>query len=93
MASYAVVSAHVDEKVEQQATEVLTQLGLTVSDVLRMTLTRVARDKALPFELKVPNAETLAAMEEAEEILKSRRARFKSAEEMFRALDDEVSKL
>ena len=40
----------------------LAELGLTVSDVVRMTLTRVAKDHALPFELKVPNAETRAAI-------------------------------
>ncbi len=45
-----------------------------MSDVLRMTLTRVARDKALPLELKVPNAETRAAMEEARAAMKARAA-------------------
>jgi DNA-damage-inducible protein J len=93
MASNAVVRARVDERVKEKATAVLATMGLTVSDVVRMTLTRVANDSALPFELKVPNAETRAAMEEAEEILKSRRPRFKNAEEMFKALDDEASQL
>ena len=39
--------------------------GLTVSDAFRMMLTRVAREKALPFEPLVPNAKTVAAMKEA----------------------------
>jgi DNA-damage-inducible protein J len=93
MASNAVVRARVDEKVKEKATAVLAKMGLTVSDVVRMTLTRVANDSALPFELKVPNAETRAAMEEAREMMKSGKARFRSAEEMFKALDDEASKL
>ena len=40
-------------------------MGLTVSDAFRILLTRVAREKALPFEPLVPNAETIAAMREA----------------------------
>jgi DNA-damage-inducible protein J len=41
-------------------------MGLSVSDAIRLLLTRVAAEKALPFELKIPNAETRAAMEELE---------------------------
>jgi DNA-damage-inducible protein J len=93
MASNAVVRARIDERVKEKATAVLATMGLTVSDVVRMTLTRVANDSALPFELKVPNAETRAAMEEAREIMKSGTARFNDAEEMFKALDEEASKL
>jgi DNA-damage-inducible protein J len=44
---------------------VLATIGLTVSDAVRLMLTRVAHDKALPFEPFRPNAETIAAMEEA----------------------------
>jgi DNA-damage-inducible protein J len=44
---------------------VLAAMGLTVSDAVRLMLTRVAHDKALPFEPLIPNAETVAAMREA----------------------------
>lgn len=40
-------------------------MGLTVSDAFRILLTRIAHDKALPFEPLVPNAVTIAAMKEA----------------------------
>lgn len=42
----------------------LAAMGLTVSDAFRIMLTRVAREKALPFEPLIPNAETIAAMKE-----------------------------
>lgn len=90
MAANAVVRARIAEDVKDEATAVLAEMGLTVSDILRMTLIRVARDKAVPFELKVPNAETRAAMEEADQIIKERRLRFKSAEEIFDALEKET---
>lgn len=71
MASTAFVRARIDETLKEEASVVLDALGLTVSDVVRMTLTRIARDKALPFELMTPNALTLAAIEEGRARMKA----------------------
>ena len=87
MASTTFVRARVDETIKDEAAAVLAHLGLTVSDVVRMTLTRVANDGALPFELKVPNARTRAAMIESRMMMKTRALRFANAEELFNALD------
>ncbi len=89
MAASAFVRARIDERLKDEAAAVLAEMGLTVSDVVRMTLTRVAKDKALPFELKVPNAETRAAIEESRAMMKARRARFNDGQELFDALDKE----
>lgn len=59
------VQARVDREIKEEAAVVLAAMGLTVSDAVRLLLTRVARDKALPFAPLVPNAETIAAMREA----------------------------
>jgi DNA-damage-inducible protein J len=40
-------------------------MGLTVSDAFRLMMVRIAREKALPFEPLVPNAETVEAMKAA----------------------------
>ncbi len=90
MASNAFVRARIDEHLKNEAAAVLAEMGLTVSDLVRMTLTRVAKDKALPFELKVPNAETRAAMEEARAMMKARNARFSDGQELFDAIDKET---
>jgi DNA-damage-inducible protein J len=58
------VHIRVDEQVKAQAAEALASMGLSVSDAVRMMLVRVAAEKALPFEIRVPNAETVAAMRE-----------------------------
>ena len=65
MAANAVVRARIDEDIKEEATVVLESMGLTVSDAFRMMLTRVAREKALPFDPLIPNAETIEAMKEA----------------------------
>ena len=65
MAANAVVRARIDKDIKEEATVVLESMGLTVSDAFRMMLTRVAREKALPFDPLIPNAETIEAMKEA----------------------------
>ena len=66
MATDAIVRARIDGQVKEKATTVLAEMGLSVSDAIRMLLVRVAAEKALPFEARVPNAETVAAMQELE---------------------------
>ena len=92
MPSTAFVRARIDEKLKDQASDVLAEFGLTVSDVVRMTLTRVARDGAVPLELKVPNAKTRAAMQESRRLMKKHNARFRNARDIFRALDENPRK-
>ncbi len=59
------VQARVDKEIKDEAAVVLAAMGLTVSDAVRLLLTRVAHEKELPFAPLVPNAETIAAMREA----------------------------
>lgn len=67
MAENAVVRARINEEIKEEATIVLASMGLTVSDAFRLMLTRVAREKALPFEPLIPNEETIKAMKETRE--------------------------
>lgn len=90
MAATAFVRARIDERLKNEAAAVLAEMGLTVSDVVRITLTRVAKEKALPFELKAPNAETRAAMEESRSLMKSRASRFEDGEALIKSLDEKA---
>ena len=84
MAATAFVRARVDEAVKNEAAEVLADMGLTVSDVVRIALTKIAKEKALPFDMRVPNAltaETLAKSERGEDVLRA-----KDAEDLFQQL-------
>lgn len=65
MAANQLVQARIDGTVKEEAAAVLASMGLTISDAVRLLLTRVAHDKALPFEPLIPNEETIAAMREA----------------------------
>ncbi|MFZ5533415.1 MAG: type II toxin-antitoxin system RelB/DinJ family antitoxin [Pseudomonadota bacterium] len=65
MAANAVVRARIDEHIKEEASAVLAAMGLTASDAFRIMMTRIAREKALPFDPLIPNAETIEAMREA----------------------------
>ena len=60
-----VVRARIDEQTKDEAAAVLAAIGLTVSDAFRLMMVRIAKDKALPFDPLVPNAETIEAMKDA----------------------------
>ena len=87
MSTTTMVHVRVDEQLKTQATETLASMGLSVSDAVRVFLTRVVADQQLPFVLKAPNAQTRAAMNEANEIVQSRRARFGTATELMDDLE------
>ena len=56
MAAKALVQTRIDADVKEQATVVLENMGLTVSDAVRILLTRIAREGALPFDFAVDPA-------------------------------------
>jgi len=65
MTENAVVRARINERIKREAAAVLGAMGLTVSDAFRLMMVRIAKEKALPFEPLVPNAETIKAMKAA----------------------------
>lgn len=86
-AQTSMLHIRVDDDTKEQATEALSAMGLSVSDAVRLFLRRVVIDQAFPLELKVPNAETLAAMQESRAMMTKHRARFATADELFTDLE------
>jgi DNA-damage-inducible protein J len=84
MPANAVVRARIDEHIKEEAAVVLAAMGLTISDAFRILLTRIAKEKALPFEPLIPNAETIAAMNEARH---GKLASFKSVDALLTDLN------
>ncbi|WP_337431486.1 type II toxin-antitoxin system RelB/DinJ family antitoxin [Bilophila sp.] len=64
MANTTMVHIRVDEKLKREACAALDGMGLSLSDAVRLLLVRVAAEKALPFEIRVPNTNTIRAMED-----------------------------
>ena len=83
MATNAVVRSRISAEVKEKATAVLDGMGLTVSDVMRIVLTRVAKENALPFDLK-PNKLTLETMRKTARAVEVHQA--KDAADLFNKL-------
>ncbi|MBK8453621.1 MAG: type II toxin-antitoxin system RelB/DinJ family antitoxin [Thiofilum sp.] len=83
MTANALVTTRVDESIKQEAAQVLATMGLTVSDAVRLMLTKIAREHRFPFELREPNAETVQAM------LEARKGQLKA----FNSIDDLMADL
>jgi len=80
MATNALVQTRINREVKDEAAVVLASMGLTVSEAVRILLTRIANEKAFPFEPLVPSETTLAAMREARS---AQTAKFKDAEALM----------
>jgi DNA-damage-inducible protein J len=87
MAQTSMLHVRIDDELKAQASLALEAMGLSVSDAVRILLTRVANDQAFPLELKVPNAETRLAMEEARAVMKAKTARFDSVDALINDLE------
>ena len=67
MSLNATVRARVDSNLKQEVEEILKEIGLSTSQAITLFLKRIKYEKGIPFELKVPNATTIQAMEEAQQ--------------------------
>ncbi len=84
MASKTMVHVRVDEQLKVSAVTTLNDMGLSISDAVRIFLNRVVVEKAIPFEVRVPNAETMAAIRELES---GKGAHFDSIENLMEDLN------
>jgi DNA-damage-inducible protein J len=67
MTANTIVRSRIDTATKERAAAALEAMGLTISDAIRLLLLRVADEKRLPFEVKVPNARSRQAMQELAE--------------------------
>lgn len=88
----SMLHVRIDDETKEKAAAALDAMGLSVSDAVRLFLRRVVAEQAFPLELKVPNAETLDAMKEAEEILRTRSGRFADADKLMNDLEKATRK-
>ena len=61
-----VVRARIDADTKERAADALEAMGLSISDAIRLLMIRIADERRLPFEVKVPNARTRKAIKELE---------------------------
>lgn len=57
---------YLDANIKDQAKEIFNQYGLSLSQAVNIFLTQSVLNRGLPFEVKIPNDETLEAMRDVE---------------------------
>ncbi len=60
------VRARIDTNTKERAADALEAMGLSISDAIRLLMLRVAAERRLPFDVKIPNATTRKAIAELE---------------------------
>ena len=85
------INIRVDENVKKQANELFEELGLDMSTAMNLFLRQAINYGGIPFEIRKPNATTLAAMEEVEKIKRGelKAKSYNNLDEMFSDLEAE----
>ncbi|MGB7770035.1 MAG: type II toxin-antitoxin system RelB/DinJ family antitoxin [Verrucomicrobiia bacterium] len=66
MPSNEIVRARIDPAIKKRAASALAEMGLTISDAIRLLMVRIADERRLPFAVKAPNAVSREAIAELE---------------------------
>jgi DNA-damage-inducible protein J len=77
----ATVNARIEPKLKHQAEHILHKVGLSSAEAVRLFYKQICLHKGLPFEVRVPNEETLNAMDEAD---KRRTKKIKNLDDLFK---------
>lgn len=85
MPKTAIVRARVEEDVKRDTEQIFKELGFTMSDAINIFLRRCRVRKGIPFELEIPNAETIQAIEDSRNGIGLQK--FDTIEEMFEELE------
>jgi len=77
------VRARMEPELKAKAEKYFNLLGLSTTQAITLFFKQVEIHQGLPFEVNIPNAETIAAMKEIEN---GRGKKFKNADELFKHL-------
>jgi len=64
-ASKVRTNVYLDSDMKEQAKQIFKKYGVSLSDAINMFLTQSVMERGLPFEMKLPNEETIKAIKEA----------------------------
>lgn len=81
----ATINARIEPKLKHQAEAILHGVGLSTAEAIRIFYTQVCLNKGLPFEVKLPSTETLAAIHELES---GKGTKYNSMDEVWSELKD-----
>jgi len=66
MAKTASINARIEPEVKEKAESIFSALGISASEAISMFYRQVTFRRGIPFDICIPNATTVAALEELE---------------------------
>jgi DNA-damage-inducible protein J len=84
LAKKIAVCVRVNSDLKNEVDDVLSRLGLTMSDAISLYLSQIKLNEGIPFDIKIPNKVTARAIREAR--AKKGVVACKNAKEMFKKL-------
>ncbi|WP_420434079.1 type II toxin-antitoxin system RelB/DinJ family antitoxin [Candidatus Poriferisocius sp.] len=66
MAKTEMIRARVEPELKREAEEVLGELGMSATEAITLFYAQVAMQRGLPFDVRIPNAETAEALHQAQ---------------------------
>lgn len=60
------INARIEPEVKSEAEKILHEIGLSSAEAIRIFYKQICVHHGLPFDVKIPNKETLKAMHEAD---------------------------
>jgi len=61
----AKINARMEPELKEQAERVLEELGISTTEAIRLYFKQIVHRRGIPFDIRIPNPETRAAMEDA----------------------------
>ena len=86
------ITLRVDKKLKEDAEELYSELGMSLTTAFNIFLRQSVREKGIPFDitLNVPNSTTIQAIEEGDKLASnSSTNRFKNTKDLMNSLDEE----
>lgn len=81
----ATVNARIEPALKIKAEEILSKVGLSAAEAIRLFYSQVCLQNGLPFDVKIPNKKTLDAIEELES---GKGERFKIMKDVWDSIDN-----
>ncbi|MDF2565557.1 MAG: addiction module antitoxin, RelB/DinJ family [Massilibacillus sp.] len=82
------ITIRIDENLKKQAEKLFDEMGMNMTTAYTIFTKAVVMQGKIPFEItaNIPNAKTIEAMQEGDDLIKSGKSRFNNADEMFHDL-------
>jgi DNA-damage-inducible protein J len=87
MPKTATIHTRIEPEIKSQVDNILNELGISTTEAINLFFRQVIRYRGIPLDLRIPNAETVSAIDEAERGIDLHRC--ENLEQLFKELKED----